>query len=133
MWFDGAKQSRIPSHLFATACFSLGVRRPGAWSHLQMIVGACDCPKPHALTTSSQRLLFVALLFCDEKKASLTAQSHHIFRSTIFWQYTPLQFRIPCGACLSRDWRAFDTTFLPGVFTTYTIIIYSTTYTTTYT
>jgi hypothetical protein len=79
MWFDGAKQSRIPSHLFATPCFSLGVRRPGAWSHLQMIVGACDCPKPHALTTSSQRLLFCRHVLLRRKESIIDgAISSHL-------------------------------------------------------
>ena len=55
MCLNGAKQSRILPQSISYFLFFLGVRRSSAWSHLQVIMGACDCPfcGPHALKTSS--------------------------------------------------------------------------------
>lgn len=131
MWFDGAKQSRFPLHLFATPCFSLGVRRPGAWSHLQMIVvGLVTCPQLALTTSSANNTSFVALLFATKRQHHRRRIFHHILSEYLFSGNTHTPLRIDLHkACLSRDWRAFDTTFPSCVLITTRTLSLSPTYT----
>jgi hypothetical protein len=80
MWFDGAKQSRFSSTpLCYSLVFLLAFGAPVLWSHLQMIVGACDCPILANHSPRRHRYLFRRLTLLRRKGSIIGgALLHHI-------------------------------------------------------
>jgi hypothetical protein len=118
MWFQTALNN--PGFPLYTHLLLLGfLLASGAWSHSQMIVGwACDCPKPHALLTSSSPLIsFLCRLALSKHHRRRNSSSHRTSLPEYYFlaQYTPLRFRFLKGhVSHETGWRFFDTTvFLP--------------------
>lgn len=92
----GSMALNNPGFFHTPSCyflFSLGVRRPGAWSHSQVTIGACDCAFLRTARpddTIHQTTPLCRLVQCDWKQASSTAHfrslvtAHHIIQSFSF-------------------------------------------------